>query len=93
MFLKTMSTKFECLKQKGFVSERQKFKSDLPRSLQEISPLTLKDLQTAHGMRTLQSDKGNKINTDPKASLKRKRDEKEKENIPPSQVIQFHNFS
>ena len=48
MFLKTMSTKLECLKKKGFVPDRLKWKSDLPREFQEISPLTMRDLKEAN---------------------------------------------
>lgn len=48
MFLKTMTTKLECLKKKGFVSDRLKWKSDLPRTFEEISPLTMRDLKEAH---------------------------------------------
>ena len=48
MFLKTMSTKLECLRKKGFVPDRLKWKSDLPREFQEISPLTMRDLKEAN---------------------------------------------
>ena len=48
MFLKTMSTKLECLRKKGFVPDRMKWKSDLPREFQEISPLTMRDLKEAN---------------------------------------------
>ena len=48
MFLKTMSTKLECLRKKGFVPDRLKWKSELPKMFQEISPLTLRDLKEAN---------------------------------------------
>ena len=57
MFLKTMSTKLECLRKKGFVSERLKWKSDLPRTFEEISPLTLRDLKEANEVRAKAAEK------------------------------------
>lgn len=51
MFLKTMSTKLECLRKQGFVSDRLKWKSDLPRTFEEISPLTMRDLKEANELK------------------------------------------
>ena len=80
VFLKTMSSKLECLKLKGFVSERQKLKSDLPRSFEDISPLCIKDLQTVHNSRAKQVEEKPDLFT-PKG--KRKRPTDDKENCPP----------
>ncbi|KAK3579156.1 hypothetical protein CHS0354_022179 [Potamilus streckersoni] len=85
MFLKTMHTKLECLKKKGFVSERQKLKSELPRMIQEISPLTMKDLQTVHEMRAKEMEKSNLFT--PKGKRKRNEmDSDDKENVAPKEV-------
>ncbi|GFN95027.1 ATP-dependent DNA helicase pif1 [Plakobranchus ocellatus] len=54
-FLKTLQVKLDCLKQKGFVSQRSKLLSGKVQEFDEISPLTLKDLQTAHGRREAQA--------------------------------------
>ncbi|KAL3870105.1 hypothetical protein ACJMK2_042718 [Sinanodonta woodiana] len=85
MFLKTMHTKLECLKKKGFISERQKLKSELPRIIQEISPLTMKDLQTVHEMRAKKMEKSDLFT--PKGKKKRKEmDSDDKENMVPRQA-------
>ncbi|PVD22918.1 hypothetical protein C0Q70_16178 [Pomacea canaliculata] len=47
VFLKTLQTKLEVLREKGFVSQRQRMLSEEPRAFTEISPLTIKDLQLA----------------------------------------------
>ncbi|XP_064626458.1 ATP-dependent DNA helicase PIF1-like [Lineus longissimus] len=54
VFLKTLSTKLDCLKMKGFVSDRKKLTSELPRVFQEISPLNMKDIETVHNQRAKQ---------------------------------------
>ena len=46
-----LQVKLDCLKQKGFISQRTKLLSGRTEEFDEISPLTLKDLQTAHGRR------------------------------------------
>lgn len=35
------------LRQKGFIHQRQRLLSEVPRAFNEISPLTIKDLQVA----------------------------------------------
>ncbi|XP_005099261.1 ATP-dependent DNA helicase PIF1 [Aplysia californica] len=57
MFLKTLQTKLDCLKDKGFLSQRQKLFSGKHREFEEISPLTLKDLQTAHNAKVKATQK------------------------------------
>ncbi|RUS76879.1 hypothetical protein EGW08_015348 [Elysia chlorotica] len=54
-FLRTLQVKLDCLKQKGFVSQRAKLLSGKTQEFDEISPLTLKDLQTAHGRQEAQA--------------------------------------
>ena len=51
--------KLDCLQQKGFVSQRTKLLSGKTQEFDEISPLTLKDLQTAHGRRQAQTSAKN----------------------------------
>lgn len=51
IFLRTMNTKLECLRKSGFIGARKKFLSELPRSFQEISPMTIKDIETIHADR------------------------------------------
>ncbi|XP_069128718.1 ATP-dependent DNA helicase PIF1-like [Argopecten irradians] len=85
MFLKTMHTKLECQKQKKPVHDRKRLLSDLPRSFEDISPLTLKDLQTVHEMRAKKTENNLDIFT-PKGKGKRKRENDEKENVPPQGV-------
>ncbi|XP_013401768.1 ATP-dependent DNA helicase PIF1 [Lingula anatina] len=79
MFLRCLSTKYECLKHTGIVGERKRFLSELPRTFQEISPLSMKDVQTVHNIRTKQANQSSTLN------LKRKRQEAaaEKENLQP----------
>lgn len=73
MFLKTMSTKLECLKMKGFASARQKMLSAKPRTFQHISPLTMKELQTVHTARATQAENSSMIT--PKGKRKRQNDQ------------------
>lgn len=87
MFLKTMSTKLECLKQTAGVSDRKRLTSDLPRVFQEISPLNMKDLETAHNIRAKAEESRTDLFT-PKGKGKRKRaGEDEKENRPPKSSV------
>ncbi|XP_046329293.2 ATP-dependent DNA helicase PIF1-like [Haliotis rufescens] len=86
MFLKTMHTKLECLRQKGFLSMRKKFLSDVPKSFQDISPLTIKDLQTVHTAKTkLEQSKLAAPTQKSTVTGKRKRTD-EKENVTESQM-------
>ncbi|BFY99883.1 hypothetical protein BsWGS_02923 [Bradybaena similaris] len=48
VFLKTLQTKLDCLKKSGFLTPRQKLFSGKQHEFDEISPLTLKDLQKSH---------------------------------------------
>ncbi|CAL1533501.1 unnamed protein product [Lymnaea stagnalis] len=52
LFLQTLQTKLDVLKQKGFLSQRQKLFSGKHHEFEEISPLTIKDLQVAHGSKS-----------------------------------------
>lgn len=79
MFLRTMHTKLEVGKHKGFISDRKKLLSDLPRVFEEISPLTIKDVQTVHEVRAKALE--NDLFT-PKGKRKRV-DDSNKENEPP----------
>uniref|UniRef100_A0A2C9LRZ0 ATP-dependent DNA helicase PIF1 n=1 Tax=Biomphalaria glabrata TaxID=6526 RepID=A0A2C9LRZ0_BIOGL len=54
LFLQTLQTKLDVLKQKGFVSQRSKLFSGKQHDFDEISPLTLKDLQVAHAGKAAQ---------------------------------------
>lgn len=86
MFLKTMTTKLECLKHKGTVSDRKRLTSDLPRTFQEISPLNLQELQTVHNLRAKAEENRADLFTPKGKGAKRKRDgvcDAEKENRPP----------
>ncbi|KAL5021540.1 hypothetical protein ScPMuIL_000695 [Solemya velum] len=77
MFLKTLNIKFECLKKKGFISDRRRIKSDIPRSFEEISPLTLKDFHSVRGTKSVSME------TPKCKNSKRKRDDSDdKENLP-----------
>ncbi|CAI9726716.1 ATP-dependent DNA helicase PIF1-like [Octopus vulgaris] len=78
LFLKTMMTKLECKKKSGFISNREKMKTGLKRSFEEISPLTLKDLKFAKGLPINDTDKC--LDSTPKS--KRKHCERDKENQP-----------
>ncbi len=89
LFLKTMSTKLECLRQKGFVSDRKRLHSDLQRTFQEISPLNMQELENVHNMRAKALESRGDIFT-PKGKRKafpgRKRPREGcdgKENMPP----------
>jgi len=48
MFLRTLQTKLAIIKDKGFLSQRQRLMSGKNHEFDEISPLTVKDLQVAH---------------------------------------------
>ncbi|XP_070195917.1 ATP-dependent DNA helicase PIF1-like [Littorina saxatilis] len=48
VFIRTLQTKLEVLRQKGFVHQRTRLLSEAPRGFTEISPLTLKDLQAVN---------------------------------------------
>lgn len=85
MFLKTMTTKLECLKKKGFVSERMKWKSDLPRTFEEISPLTMRDLKEANEAKAKLAEKSDLYT--PKGKRKRcPSDDKENQQFPSSKM-------
>lgn len=82
-FLKLLSTKFECGRLKGFISERKKLLSDVPKSFEEISPLTIKDLKTVHEARAKELEsKPDMFTPKGKGTGKRKRDDDDKENRP-----------
>ncbi|XP_061192610.1 ATP-dependent DNA helicase PIF1-like [Saccostrea echinata] len=83
-FLKLLSTKFECGRLKGFISERKKLLSDVPKSFEEISPLTIKDLKTVHEARAKELEsKPDMFTPKGKGVGKRKRSiEDDKENRP-----------
>ncbi|OWF54393.1 ATP-dependent DNA helicase PIF1-like [Mizuhopecten yessoensis] len=85
MFLKTMHTKLECHKQKPPVHDRKRLLSDRPKTFEDISPLTLKDLQTVHEMRAKNVENKSDMFT-PKGKGKRKRENDEKENVLPQGV-------
>ena len=71
--------KLECLKHKGFVSDRQRLFSELPSTYQDISPLTRKDVDTLQAARAKAVDSNPDLFT-PKGKRKRTDD---KENHPP----------
>ena len=80
-FLKLLSTKFECGRLKGFISERKKLLSDVPKSFEEISPLTIKDLKTVHEARAKELEsKPDMFTPKGKGIGKRKRGDDDKEN-------------
>jgi ATP-dependent DNA helicase PIF1 len=84
-FLKLVSTKFECGRMKGFVSERKKLLSDVPKSFEEISPLTIKDLKSVHEARAKEFESKPELFTPKgKGFRKRKRldQDDDKENRP-----------
>ena len=83
MFLKTLSTKFECLKLSGFTSERKKLLSELPRTFQEISPLNMKDLQTVHSARTKAAEQEQTKSSSSVAGKRKRPMGDDKENIHP----------
>lgn len=89
MFLKTLTTKVECLKMKGVVSERQRLLSDKQRTFQEISPLNMKELETVHNAR-LKSVEAEMFTPKGKTGTrKRPSISDEKENIPPKVIVIF----
>ena len=90
MFLKTMSTKLECLKMNGFVSERKKLLSELPRTFQDISPLNIKELQTVYNAKN-KAGEDNTVKT-VSGTLKRKNCIDGKENISNTLVIEHFYF-
>ncbi|XP_070562852.1 ATP-dependent DNA helicase PIF1-like [Ptychodera flava] len=70
-FLKCLVTKLEINKSAGTLSERQRMRSELPRTFDNISPLTQKDFNTVSNIRNQQADaKGTE--TTPSAASKRK---------------------
>ena len=73
MFLKTLTTKLECSKLKGSVSERQRLLSTKQRTFQEISPLNMKELQTVHNIRAKEAEASLSIFTPKGKDKKRKR--------------------
>ena len=82
-FLKTMAAKLECKKlEKPGMSDRQKLLSARPCEFQEISPVTMKDIETLQKTRTQAADKSAKS---PSINGKRKRapNGNDKENHPP----------
>lgn len=90
-FLKLVSTKFECGKMKGFISERKKLLSDVPKSFEEISPLTIKDLKSVYEARAKEFESKPELFTPKgKGVKKRKRphqdDDKENCNIQKSKL-------
>ncbi len=91
MFLKTMTTKLECQRLKGFVSDRKKLLSDVSHTFQDISPLQMKELETLHSIRIKQAKHTTK-DTMITPNIKRKKRshaESMKENMPPKVHI-FH---
>jgi ATP-dependent DNA helicase PIF1 len=84
MFLKTLTTKLECLKKKGFVSDRMKWKSDLPRTFEEISPLTMRDLKEAHEVKAKLAEKSDLYT--PKGKRKRCANDIENQQPPGSKM-------
>ncbi|CAG5135099.1 unnamed protein product [Candidula unifasciata] len=55
VFVKTLQTKLDCLKKTGFLTQRQKLFSGKQHEFDEISPLTLKDLQASHASKVATS--------------------------------------
>ena len=43
-----LKAKLEVLRQKGFIPQRKRMLSELPRAFTDISPLTMKDIQAAN---------------------------------------------
>ena len=80
MFLKIMSTKLELKKGRG-VSDRARLLSDKPHAFEDISPLTMNELQTVHNMRAKVLE-GNSDMFTPKGKvgIKRKRQLVDQEN-------------
>lgn len=79
LFLKTLSIKLACDKDKPGVSSRQRLLSDKSRTFQEISPIIIKELQTLHDLRAKTEEELNSCT--PKGKRKRMLEE-EKENLP-----------
>lgn len=93
LFLRTLYGKLECGKIKGFMSERQKLRSDLQRQFQEISPLNVKDLDALQTKRTKDAESKAKRFVTPKGKRKRKdtdgnMDAENKENMYPKSLKQ-----
>ncbi|XP_059151761.1 ATP-dependent DNA helicase PIF1-like [Physella acuta] len=63
MFLHTLQAKLDVLKQKGFLTQRQKLFSGKHHEFEEISPLTVKDLQVSHGARGQSSSQPSSLTT------------------------------
>ncbi|XP_074640369.1 ATP-dependent DNA helicase PIF1-like [Tubulanus polymorphus] len=83
LFLKTLSTKHECLKKKGFVSDRKRLLPETNRVFQEISPLTIGDLKKGNSPASKAAEAA-LFTPKGKALVKRKRagdDEKENPGI------------
>ncbi|KAL8597856.1 hypothetical protein ACOMHN_061389 [Nucella lapillus] len=72
VFIKTLQAKLEVLRQKGFLPQRTRMLSELPRAFTEISPLTLKDLQAASKTATSAVPPAAKSGTNGAGGLKRK---------------------
>ena len=84
VFLKTLSTKMACQEIKGFVPGRQRLLSDKPKTITEISPLNMKELETVHNMRIKKAEANRTSSGTPKGktlTTKRKRPLEDKENL------------
>ncbi|XP_069948280.1 ATP-dependent DNA helicase PIF1 isoform X2 [Cherax quadricarinatus] len=83
VFMKMLSSKHTMLDKSGIVNARQRLLSTLPKTFEEISPLTLKEFETVRnnkGHRILKERNGNVPGESP-VSSKRKRDEKDSSSL------------
>lgn len=79
VFLKTLTIKVECMLHKGVLSDRKRLFSEAAPSYEDISPLTMKDVNTVNESRAKQAEKNcdfftpkgkrQKIGTDDKENL------------------------
>ena len=82
VFLKALTTKLDLVKMKNPITDRQRLFSEKQRTFQEISPLTLKDLNTVHSSRAKMYEQKKDFFT-PKSKRKRASDN-DKENVDPA---------
>lgn len=90
VFIKTLLIKLGHTKQKKTVfTGLQRLTSDKPRQFTDISPLTMKDVNTAHEQR-VKLEKNNCLT--PRAGKRKRETEQEKENVVPDVVVRTFIF-
>ncbi|XP_013787138.1 ATP-dependent DNA helicase PIF1-like [Limulus polyphemus] len=90
-FLKILSAKLQCLKNEGKVKARQKLLSDKPKCLEQISPLTSKDISTLQNISKQKENIPLGLET-PKRLGKRKREQMNYEEESPQKHVAVQKY-